>query len=141
MTRKIDILKMFFIGIILVSVLLLSGCTEDNNDSNNDQGTGDADTGGSSNDYSGNHDPRLIGNWTYNNSWVHFHEDGTFHFLYDYVYNFALYEGTWQAKDGQLSWGTNGHEISDWYSMDSYHFNGDDLVITRDSSEITYEKQ
>jgi len=140
MNKRFDLLKIFFIGLILLSLLILAGCTE-NNDGNNNQDAGDTNPDDGSNDYSGNHDPRLIGNWTYNNSWVNFHEDGTFNSAYDYDYTIVRYEGTWQAKDGQLSWGTNGHEISDWYSMDSYHFNGDDLVINRDSTVSTYEKQ
>jgi len=140
MIKKCSILQIFLIGIMLVSVLLLTGCTE-TNDNNNNQNTGDDNTDDNSNTYSVNHDPRLIGNWTGNNSWVHFHEDGTFQSAYDYDYTIVTYEGTWQAKDGQLSWGTNGHEISDWYSMDTYHFNGDDLVITQDTIESTYEKQ
>lgn len=152
MTKKFDILKIFFIGMILVSVLVLAGCTEDNTDSNNDQDTGDADTGGSSNDYSGNHDPRLIGNWTWTDGtnqgnpvdyitrgWVNFMQDGTFKSFYDYGYTTVNYEGTWQAKDGDLYWGTNGHEISDWYSTDNYQIDGK-LTIDNSATEMNYEK-
>jgi hypothetical protein len=98
-----------------------------------------------------NHDGRLVGNWTYVegtssgqpithivSGWINYKADGNWTEFFDYGDQLLNEQGTWQAKDGVLCWGTNGSEISDWYSVDDYQIVGDDLIISSDYSEMRY---
>ena len=93
----------------------------------------------------------IVGNWTFINGtnndgpvthiasgWIDYKADGTWTYFYDYGYTTVNQEGTWQAQEGQLYWGTNGSEISDWYSYDTYEIVGDVLIIRGDGSEMFY---
>jgi hypothetical protein len=121
--------------------------------------TGNTNTNGdteepSNNDYTAtdsNHDGRLVGNWTFVegtssgqpithivSGWINYKADGTWTEFFDYGDQLLNEQGTWQAKDGVLCWGTDGSEISDWYSVDDYQIAGDDLIISSDYSEIRY---
>ena len=144
--------QMMLLGAVIISIFLLAGCTNNNNAGDNNQGTGDENNDDSG--YAVNADPNMVGNWTWTSgtssgepithiisSWVNFHKDGTFNSVYEYDNQLVIYEGTWQAKDGDLAWGTNGNEISDWYLTDSYQVSGNELIITSDSSEMKYSNQ
>ena len=98
-----------------------------------------------------NHDGRFVGNWTFVegtsggkpvthivSGWISYKADGNWTECFDYGDQILNEQGTWQAKDGVLCWGTNGSEISDWYSVDDYQFVGDDLIISSDNSEMRY---
>jgi hypothetical protein len=98
-----------------------------------------------------NHDGRLVGNWTFVegtasgkpvthivSGWINYKADGNWTEFFDYGDQLLNEQGTWQAKDGVLYWGTNGSEISDWYSVDDYQIIGDDLIISSDYSEMRY---
>ena len=101
-----------------------------------------------------NHDGRFVGNWTFvegtssgkpvthiASAWINYKADGTWTDFYDFGHQIRRQQGTWQAKDGVLYWGTDGSQISDWYSVDDYQFVGDDLIISKDASEMRYRKQ
>jgi hypothetical protein len=152
--------KIVFFSLIVLIVLLLSGCTSTgpNESDNSDEVTENQDVGNSdnndSNQYNSNLDPRFIGNWTWvsavsggnpvtdiSSGWLKFEADGTWDFYYDYGYTERIQNGTWQAKDGELYWGTEGYEISDWYSYDTYEFEDGDLIIIQSSGESRYQKQ
>jgi len=163
MKNKFRKKQIMILGAALISILLLAGCTDNStsNSDENNQETGDnnnagnSDNSGNSNGYAVNVDPNMVGNWTWtsgtnsgepithiSSGWVNFKEDGTFNSYYDYGYTVVVYEGTWQAKDGDLYWGTNGHEISDWYSYDTYDFiTNNGLTIISDSSEMLYQRR
>jgi len=98
-----------------------------------------------------NHDGRFVGNWTFVegttsgqpvthivSGWINYKADGTWTESFDYGDQILNEQGTWQAKDGVIYWGTDGTEISDWYSVDDYQFTGDDLIISSDYSEMRY---
>ncbi len=145
---------------LLIGMLLFVGCTEKSNEQNQvDNGidnTNDDTNDDGSGEYASNIDMNLVGNWTWIsgnnngepvtqiiNGWVHFKQDGTWKFAYDYDYTMRIQNGTWQARDGELYWGTAGQEISDWYSIDSYKFgiNDGDLSIMSGNSVMNYLKQ
>ena len=145
-------------SLLVVALLVLSGCTstEQNKGTNADEGTTNqnADNGGDSGQYASNLDQRFIGNWTWISAtsggepvtgiasgWLNFEADGTWDFYYDYGYSERIQNGTWQAKDGDLYWGTEGYEISDWYSYDSYEFVDGDLIIIQQTGESRYQRQ
>ena len=150
---------MIISAIVIVSVI--AGFTLLNNEGVIDsilnevniEGNGNTNTNGdnegpSNTDYTNNdsnQDGSIVGNWTFVSSetngepvthvtsaWVNYKADGTWTYFYDYGYTTVNDEGTWQAQDGVLYWGTEGHEISDWYSVDNYEVTGDDLIITTD---------
>ena len=123
-----------------------------NGDTNPSENNGGSSTDGNTNT-DGNHDGRFVGNWTFvdgtssgqpvthiTSGWVNYKADGTWSYFFDYGYTTVNAEGTWQAKDGTLYWGTNGNEISDWYSVESYQFTGDNLILSTDTSEMRYTK-
>ena len=150
--------KIVFFSLCTILVLLLSGCTSTptNEADTGDEGTTNqnADNGGDSGQYASNLDQRFIGNWTWISAtsggepvtgiasgWLNFEADGTWDFYYDYGYSERIQNGTWQAKDGDLYWGTEGFEISDWYSYDSYEFVDGDLIIIQQMGESRYQRQ
>jgi len=149
--KKFGKKQMMLLGTIIVSIFLLAGCTNNNNAGEDNEGTGGTGDDGGSDGTTANIDVNMLGNWTWtsgtnngepithiSSGWVHFKNDGTFNSVYDYGYTLVIYEGTWQAQNGDLYWGTNGNEISDWYSTDSYQASGNELIITSDSSEMIY---
>ncbi|HMA83416.1 MAG TPA: hypothetical protein VKP59_04220 [Candidatus Thermoplasmatota archaeon] len=153
--------KILFFSLIFLTVLLLAGCTSSDTKEvkNNDEGTenqniGNSDNGDDSGQYASNLDPRFIENWTWVSAvsggepvteisygWLNFEADGTWNFYYDYGYTERIQNGTWQAKDGELYWGTEGSEISDWYAYDNYEFDDGDLIIIQSGGESRYRKQ
>jgi len=153
--------KIVFFSLIVIILLLLSGCTStgpnesDNSDEvTENQDVGDSDNSDDSGEYASNLDPRFVGNWTWvsavsggepvtdiSNGWLNFEADGTWDFYYDYGYTERIQNGTWQAKDGELYWGTEGFEISDWYAYDTYEFIDGDLIIIQSGGESRYRKQ
>lgn len=153
--------KIVIFSLFTIMVLLLSGCTstQTNEAETGEQGTSnvttsDSDNGDDSGQYASNLDQRFIGNWTWISAtsggepvtgiasgWLNFEADGTWDFYYDYGYSERIQNGTWQAKDGELYWGTEGYEISDWYSYDSYEFVDGDLIIIQQTGESRYQRQ
>jgi len=156
-TQGKTVVFLFFV----ILMLLLSGCTstDSNYGTKSDDGTSNENSGTSednndSGQYASNLDPRFFGNWTWVNAsssgepvtdisygWLNFKEDGTWNFYYDYGYTERIQNGTWQAKDGELYWGTEGFEISDWYAYDNYEFIDGDLIIIQSGGESRYQKQ
>ena len=121
------------------------------NGGNDNTNTG-GDNDGPSND-GVNQAGSIVGNWTFvdgtqngqpvthiASGWVNYKADGTWTYFYDYGYTTLNDEGTWQAQDGELYWGTEGSEISDWYSYDNYQLVGDDLIISSNTSEMRYRR-
>ena len=147
---------MMILGIVAVVVLVVAGFTLLNNEGTSETNTDGTNEGSSVNDGSNeglNQANNIVGNWTFvsgtqNGSpvthivsgWVNYKADGTWVYFFDYGYTTVDAEGTWQAQDGELYWGTNGNEVSDWYSYDSYQFVDGDLVITSDNSEMIYRR-
>ena len=153
--------KMMLFAVLAVSVLLVAAFTLTNNEGineinpdNNDKKDNtnpEGDNQGASSDVATTAGGSIVGNWTFVNGtsngepvthiasgWVNYKADGTWTYFYDYGYTTVEAEGTWQTQDGQLSWGTNGSEISDWYSMDTYEIKGDILIIRSSGSEMFY---
>jgi len=128
-----------------------------NSGGNGNTNTGGDNEGSSTNNNSNtdpNHDGRFVGNWTFvegtssgkpvthiASAWINYKADGTWTDFFDFGHQIRRQQGTWQAKDGVIYWGTNGSEISDWYSVDDYQFTGDDLILSTDTSEMRYRKQ
>lgn len=159
MKKKFEIKQLIILGITLFLILLFAGCTStnegDDNQNASDNNGSSSDSNDDASDYAVNVDKNLVGNWTWtcgtsngepvthiSSGWVNFKKNGTWMYAYDYGYTITIQNGTWQAKDGQLYWGTDGSEISDWYSINSYELvNSNELVISTDSSDSLYIKQ
>ena len=145
---------MILFGVVVVVVLVVAGFTLLNNDGTSDSSTNRENEDPLTNDNSNTSTTgygSIVGNWTFLSGtsngepvthivsgWVNYKSDGTWVYSYDYGYTTVDAEGTWQTQDGQLAWGTNGSEISDWYSVDSYDFVDGDLVISSSTSEMRY---
>lgn len=135
---------------VLDSILNATNTTENGNTNTN----GETEQPSNNNGYTStdaNHDGRFVGNWTFIegtssgkpithivSGWIYYKADGTWTNFFDYGHQLLNEQGTWQAKDGVLCWGTDGTEISDWYSVDDYQFVDDDLIISSDYSEVRY---
>jgi hypothetical protein len=163
--RREDVMEknqMMLFAVIAVVVLAVAAVTLTNNEGapeanttgdipeGNENTNPEGDKEGASNN-SVNVAGTVVGNWTFINGtnsdgpvthiasgWIDYKADGTWTYFYDYGYTTVDQEGTWQAQDGQLYWGTNGSEISDWYSYDTYEIVGDVLIIRSDGSEMFY---
>ena len=139
-------------GVLAVLVLVIAGFTLMNNEGTSDV-NGDTEGPSDNNDSTigANEYGSIVGNWTFVSGttngepithivsgWVNYKADGTWTYFYDYGYTTVNDQGTWQAQDGELSWGTDGSEINDWYSYDTYKFVDGDLVIMSPNSEMRY---
>ncbi len=141
--------KMIIFAVLAVSVLVVAAVALTNNEGTSDTNTADGNNEGSpatgDSNTGTNAQASIVGNWTFVNSttngelvthiasgWVSYKDDGTWTYSFDYGYTIVNDEGTWQAQDGKLYWGTEGHEISDWYSVDNYEVIGDDLIVSTD---------
>lgn len=153
--------KMMVFAVLAVLVLAVAALTLTNNNGTPATTTGDTNEGNGNTNPEGENEGSsntgangagsIVGNWTFVNGttndgpvthiasgWIDYKADGTWTYFYDYGYTTVNQEGTWQAQDGELYWGTNGSEISDWYSYDTYEIVGDVLIITSDGSEMFY---